>query len=221
MKTYSVYIHTCIDNGKSYIGITSMTPQTRWRYGCGYSAQPKFHNAIKKHGWHNFTHEIVREGLSKEAACEMERELIKLMDTINNGYNVSPGGEAMVCSPKLAADRYDPDTGKLICTYPSLYEAANDVDCSDSHISEACKGKLGVVAGSLWAYHGDAVTPPKRISHCRKRIAQIDPETGNVIAVYENLGSASKAAEISKSMISCCCNGKYPTGKGYVWRWCE
>lgn len=93
-KTYCVYKHTSPSN-KSYIGVTSMNPQKRWRNGNGYNHNVYFSNAIKKYGWGNFTHEILSENLTQEEAYQMEIELIKKYNTFDSryGYNLTTGGE--------------------------------------------------------------------------------------------------------------------------------
>lgn len=59
---YIVYKHTCIKNGKVYIGITSHTMEQRAGLtGRGYKAHnPHFWAAIQKYGWKDgFTHEVL------------------------------------------------------------------------------------------------------------------------------------------------------------------
>ena len=94
-RLYCVYLHTNTTNNKKYIGITCRPPKVRWNNGKGYQANAHFWNAIKKDGWDNFTHEILAEGLSKQAACKLEQELIQYHKTTdaNFGYNHSCGGE--------------------------------------------------------------------------------------------------------------------------------
>lgn len=94
-KKYCVYVHTNKFNGKKYVGITSMNPKDRWKNGNGYSNNLYFTNAIKKYGWEEgFTHEIIAEGLSEDAACQMEKDLIAEYNCMNpNGYNSTSGGE--------------------------------------------------------------------------------------------------------------------------------
>ena len=76
-KMYIVYQHKNKTNGKMYFGITSRKPSERWgRDGSGYKSTPHFFSAIMKYGWDNFEHNIVREGLTKEEACQLERQLI-------------------------------------------------------------------------------------------------------------------------------------------------
>ena len=90
---YTVYIHT-FPNGKKYVGVTGQTPEKRWKNGQGYKSQPQIYRAIEKYGWENVSHDASRTGLSKEAAYEMEVELIAKYDTTNpdKGYNNSIGG---------------------------------------------------------------------------------------------------------------------------------
>ena len=92
---YSVYKHTNKINGKSYIGITSQKPQSRWgTNGVNYKNSPYFYSAITKYGWGNFEHEILYENLTKDEACQLEIQLIKEFKTQdkNFGYNILEGG---------------------------------------------------------------------------------------------------------------------------------
>lgn len=219
MKRYSVYIHTNTINGKRYVGITSMKPKKRWNYGYGYELQPKFYKAITKYGWDKFSHDVVATGLSRDEACDLEKSLIAKYDTIKNGYNVSEGGIEMdKAMGRMVVDKYNPDTGEYICSYASIMDAAFDVQTSDSHISEACRGKHSVIAGFGWAYHGEPYTQPKKYIHYRGVIEMIDIGTGKVVDTYKSIKQASEETGVSSSMICMCCNGKYKTGGGYAWR---
>ena len=93
-NNYSVYIHINKINNMKYIGCTGINPIKRWGYGSGYSnGQEKFYNAIKEFGWNNFEHIVIKDGLSKKEAWDLEEHLILELDTINNGYNAAYGGE--------------------------------------------------------------------------------------------------------------------------------
>ena len=221
MRKYIVYKHTNKINGKSYVGITGINPVKRWRNGFGYYCQPKFFNAIKKYGWDNFSHEILAFDLTKEEACEIEKELIAEFNSIENGYNVSPGGNSMVCIERISVDKYDPYTGNLICTYPSIALAAEDVKTSDSHITEACQGKHSVIAGFGWTYHGEEYKKPKMVIRRKLSVQKIDAKTGCVLETYKSVKEACEASGVSRAMICMCCNGTCKTGKGFIWRYCE
>lgn len=94
-NTYCVYMHTS-PNGKKYIGITQQSPSKRWQSGNGYRRNRHFWGAIKKYGWDNFEHSIIKENISKQEACDLERSLISFYETTDDtkGYNISTGGES-------------------------------------------------------------------------------------------------------------------------------
>lgn len=53
-----------------------------------------------------------------------------------------------------------------------------------------------------------------------KRVAQYDPETGELLAVYPSLEAAAKAVYRGRpSNICACCKGRLKTAYGYVWRY--
>ena len=94
MSSYCVYKHTS-PSGKVYIGITGQSPERRWQNGYGYRLNEYFFRAILKYGWDNFQHEILLDGLSKEAACAAEVALIASHNSTDpsRGYNIAHGGE--------------------------------------------------------------------------------------------------------------------------------
>lgn len=97
-KLWCVYEHTNLNDGKKYIGITSQSPNQRWRNGNGYKYNPYFYNAILKYGWDSFFHEIFFSGLTEEDAKSKETELISKYNTMceDYGYNLTNGGDGTV-----------------------------------------------------------------------------------------------------------------------------
>ena len=93
-RNYCVYVHTNKINGKKYVGQTCRKPEERWKRGFGYIKSGHFYNAIKKYGWDNFEHNIVKNNLTKEEADELEEYYINKFDTLNDnkGYNLRHGG---------------------------------------------------------------------------------------------------------------------------------
>lgn len=106
---YTVYCHTNKTNGKKYFGITQQKCETRWQGGNGYAANDHFYSAIKKYGWNGFKHKIIMQGLSKEAACNLEQYLIATHDTTNRekGYNISVGGEYGSLGHRLSEEQIE------------------------------------------------------------------------------------------------------------------
>lgn len=95
MNNYVVYMHINRANGKRYVGITCRNPVKRWQNGRGYFRNKHFSDAIEKYGWDSFDHLIIRSELTKEQACELERQLIAEYQTQDKekGYNITDGGE--------------------------------------------------------------------------------------------------------------------------------
>lgn len=99
-RPYSIYSHTS-PKGKVYIGLTKhKNVAARWRSnGRGYRMHTVFSRAIKKYGWDNFEHKIVRTGLTLEEAQALERELIAFYKSLKMSYNMDEGG---ACTPEPA-----------------------------------------------------------------------------------------------------------------------
>lgn len=96
MGKYTVYRHT-FPNNKTYIGITSLKVEKRWKNGKGYEKCPLMNRAIQKYKWHNIKHDILYTNLSKEEAEKLEIELIKeyKSNNIKYGYNIANGGNSV------------------------------------------------------------------------------------------------------------------------------
>lgn len=93
MKSWTVYEHIS-PSGKVYIGISSDVKR-RWTANGYYYhlSDTAFSRALKKYGWENFQHLILHEGLSKQEACDMEKELIAYYKAKGLSYNITDGGE--------------------------------------------------------------------------------------------------------------------------------
>lgn len=93
MKSWTVYKHIS-PSGKVYVGISSNV-KNRWAANGYYYhlSDTVFSRALKKYGWENFQHIIIAEDLSKQEACDMEKELIVYYKAKNISYNITDGGE--------------------------------------------------------------------------------------------------------------------------------
>ena len=90
---HTIYIHKNKINGKYYVGQTVDPKQRFGKDGSTYMGCKLFYRAIKLYGWNSFEHRIVQEGLTKRQADELETDLIYWLDSKNNGYNLTYGGE--------------------------------------------------------------------------------------------------------------------------------
>lgn len=131
-----IYRHTS-PSGKSYIG---QTKYDSWEKRASanplksYENSVKFHKAIVKYGWENFTHEILESNITNlEDRNKAEIFWINFYDSVRNGYNQKIGGyhnsnhKPREKSPSLI------NKGKIIELYLeglSLREVGLKVKCS-------------------------------------------------------------------------------------------
>ena len=80
-------------NGKVYIGQTTVDLKKRKSHHENTQVRYYFHRAIKKHGKGNFNWQILEHCDSKEEMDEMEFHYIMQYNSLNNGYNLTLGGE--------------------------------------------------------------------------------------------------------------------------------
>lgn len=242
---YTVYEHIT-PNGKKYIGITGQSPESRWQNGKGYRKNEYFYNAIKKYGWENVEHAIIKTNLTKEEAEQMERELIEKFKTNDreHGYNITSGGE---CIGKHSEESKQKMSVKLKGRPSSNKGKSMPVE-SRAKLSASRKGQrynIGIpfteerkrhlsehhadVSGEKNPRYGKKV-PAEEIARRQahrvyktggenptaKKICQC-LEDGTVIKVW---GSISEAAEeYCRTSLRDCLRGKYKHHRGYVWKY--
>ena len=174
---YTVYRLENIVTKKNYIGMTSQKPNERW---CrGYKGKMK--EAIdafpldlcwKKH--------IEFQTPNKEQALELEAELMKWYDSVDNGYNTSSFDNSNYKRTEETKRKMSESqtgrvfteehkkklseakgvygviqfskTGDFIAEYPSIWEASRQTTCSAPHICDCCKGTRKTCGGYIWMY---------------------------------------------------------------------
>jgi len=97
-SNYCVYKHTS-PSGKSYIGQTKNLKKRSRDHQHNSSGCTLFLKAIKKYGWDNFNHEILKDNLTLDEANYWEEFYIDSHNTLSpHGYNLKNGGLNMTCS---------------------------------------------------------------------------------------------------------------------------
>lgn len=92
-EVHYLYKITNLVNGKLYIGVTK-NPKHRMRQHFHNKKQNKnsiIRKAVNKYGPENFKFEVVCIG-NKEYIYDLEVKVIALYNTIEDGYNIKPGG---------------------------------------------------------------------------------------------------------------------------------
>lgn len=218
--TYKLYVHV-FPNGKRYVGITSQKVNRRWRNGRGYSRNIRMTNAIKKYGWDNIEHRIIRDGLTSEQAEKLEKEYIsrwKLMDE-KFGYNYAEGGThprhsdstRQKIGEKSKGRKHSEEFKQWISSKNSgehnyMYgkhhtsETKQKISCSKKGQTSPNKGKFG-------SEHP-----------CSKGVIAIDANTGKEVAKFGSIIEAATFVGKYPSGIQAVLHGKQKTSGGYSWR---
>ena len=137
-------------DGKVYIGKTKGSIEERWRRHC-YQAHDKKRDylkfklqyAILEFGAENFTVEQIDCAATTEEANRKEMYWIKHYDSIENGYNTSPGGRNGGHYSKVK----NVETGEV---FNSMNEAAEAYKVNPTAISQAIKNPTGKCRGFHW-----------------------------------------------------------------------
>jgi group I intron endonuclease len=99
---YHIYKITNQINRKSYVGITSKTPEVRWKshqYRASKGSHTHFHRAIQKYGAATFLLTILEKGDDLKVGLLREQHWIT---TTHAQYNETAGGQGCL-SPSLSA----------------------------------------------------------------------------------------------------------------------
>ena len=158
-KLYTVYRLENVVTKKSYIGMTSLNPKIRWSVGYYGKMKEAIHSYPLDLCWKKH---IEFQTPNKEQALELEAELMKWYDSVENGYNTSPFGSSHICNeelknkirennPSKPVIQFSKD-GEFIAEYQSTKEAERNTGCHHEHICACCKGKLKTTGGYIWKY---------------------------------------------------------------------
>ena len=207
MNNISIYRHI-FPNGKVYIGQTCRKPEYRWNNGRGYKNSPFIFNAINKYGWDNIEHQILFSNLDQLNADIIEEDLIYYYKQIGKSYNLANGGsvnrgwkmsdEAKEKLRILSTGRTHSDEAKEKIRLSKLGEKNPSYGKSPSKetrekISKAMKGK-----GT-------------------KRVKQIDPESGEVVKIWDSQIEVCEFYKGNHGLISDAIKRNSLT-KGYYWK---
>lgn len=205
---YCVYIHTNKINGKMYVGQTIYgdDPNKRWKNGTAYRNSPHFWNAIQKHGWDNFEHEVVASHLTLSEANHFEELLIAILNTMDPdvGYNAKSGGENNILSEETKKRIGDAHRGIPLSdeTKKKLSEIRKGRILSEEHkrkLSAAQKGKNKKPLSEEHKKHLSEAQKGKTVSEeTRRKISE--SERGKTVSTEtrKKLSEAQKGKKASE-----------------------
>lgn len=103
--------------------------------------------------------------------------------------------------------------------FNTIADAAKSIGVSSGAISNVLSGKSISAGGYRWAYKGEIVAKRQPKSGVKKQVAQISPETGEIIAIYESFSAAAKSfGKTSVSSIADAVKGRTKTAYGFLWK---
>lgn len=216
---YQVYVHT-FPNNKKYVGLTTLENiNRRWRNGYGYRHQKVVYNAILKYGWYNISHQVFECDTEAEMKY-LERYLIAYYNTTDRryGYNISSGGESGSGVPRATRkpiDQYDKQ-GNFIRTWESITAIDKALNYDFRNISACVTKRYPTAYNYYWVYSGE--TPDFKTYKTQRKVYQYSL-TGEFIAEFKNTAEAGKSIGKGRSTIIQCCNKKYKTAYGFIWRY--
>lgn len=113
--------------------------------------------------------------------------------------------------------------GEKVAEYISISEAAKSTNSLPEKIVECCHFTRKTHNNYQWRYKEDEVEKLQKVDApltAKKKVAQINPKTGEIIAVYNSLCSAAKAVNGTQSAITHVIKGDKgtKTHKGYQWK---
>lgn len=198
-------------NHKVYIGMTIRDPQIRLEEHKRKSFDKNYYGynypicqAIRKYGIDNFSFDIIYTTENEEEIFEKEKYYIQFYNSINNGYNISLGGEG---NSKYKTE----DILKYWNQGKTCQEISNILGCQITTVSNRLKG-CGITQEDII----------KRISSLQKKInadpiLQFDLQ-GNFIKEWNSSIEIERELGYCSSNVRSCCRGKLKTAYGYIWK---
>lgn len=116
MVIYSIYKATNKVSGKVYIGFACNFPERKRTHKKRYkTTKTKFYDAIKSYGWDNFEWNIIYQSLdSSHCLSIMEPYFIKEFNSVDNGYNMTLGGEGTLGHSMKGKIKHTDETKALL-----------------------------------------------------------------------------------------------------------
>lgn len=220
---YCLYAHLNLYNDKCYIGITKNV-KNRWaRKEKSYYKQPLIYRAFKKYGWDGFIHVVLFGNMTKERACEKEKEWIWYFKYHNMSYNITDGGEGVIGiehKNKKPVFVYTKQ-GELKALYNSIKECelalfGSEKSCSGS-IVNVCKKRKKSYKDYVFSY------TPLDLKYFdifkNKKIGKYNKEN-KLLCVYDGWEDIKKEFKDIRN-ISSCLGGHKNTAYKFKWKYYE
>jgi hypothetical protein len=221
---YSIYKITS-PSGRIYIGQSKNIESRKLNYtwtGEQTKRQPFLHKSLVKYGFKNHFFEVLITNLTKDEANIEEIKLIKEFKDKNISLNCTNGGSDVSNNIRTPIIKLSLK-GDYIKEYPSIIDAANELNIIHQKISIALSKKRYYSSGFLWVkkdeYEKGFVPSWNMKNSSRiKKVLQYDKSL-NLLNEFSCPKEASLHANIKKQSILACLCGQSKTSGGFIWKY--
>jgi hypothetical protein len=157
---------------------------------------------------------------SSDAALKEEIRLIKKYGRRNNGTgiltNLTDGGD--FGNPVQNPISQYTKEGVFVATYPSVAEAARQLNVHEDKLRRCLKGKDRLKSLGGWIYAFEGNDPPKYFHAQKKQVQKY--KNGKPIKLYSSAGEAAREIKANPAQVREACKTGYKV-KGFVFKYLE
>lgn len=206
------------------------------------------YQAFRKYGLDNFSFEIIeQQDCSEEEIRLIEKRYIQALNTITpNGYNQTDNTEHPLNSNesyhKMSETKREKakrvalidEQNNILQIFRSIVDCAEELKINEKKIGACCRGERKTTNEKMFKwidennnvisfeynrnqYKGESGTT--QIQSTNRKVAKIDKDTNEILAVYDSIALASRENKCDNSGISKVCNGKRKICGGFKWQY--
>jgi len=163
---------------------------------------------------------------TQEETDLLEQMYIKKYSSIENGYNISDGGQRSINNIGRPVLKINLETGKILEEYETVAIAAFQNNLKESNIRKVCYGKTCSAGGFLWQYKDS----PNKIKKQNRTKKVVMLNSDIVIKEFESsfkaaeylisIGKSNKGISVVACSITACCKKRQISAYGFCWEYC-